>query len=320
VTQYFTFVGVTTGQSSIMRIFPKWRDILHLGDDVEMEGCDLPIHADQARYREVVEKIRSDPHHMGGLVTTHKIDLYHATQELFDWVDRYAALCGEVSCIAKRNGELWGWAKDPISSGRSLDRILGPGYFGRTGGYVLCFGAGGSGVASTLHLMTRLDSADRPERIIVTNRSHGRLENLEALHEKLDSDAVVEYVHTSDPRDNDSIMERLPPGSLVINATGMGKDSPGSPISDAGVFPRDGIAWELNYRGELQFLHQAWRQRSDRSLTVEDGWGYFILGWTSVMEEVFERPIGEQDLEVLSQAAAFARPALPTNPILVSQN
>jgi len=51
----------------------------------------------------------------------------------------YARLCGEVSCIAKRDGRLRGWAKDPISAGRTLGSILGRGYFGRVGGEVLCF-------------------------------------------------------------------------------------------------------------------------------------------------------------------------------------
>jgi len=318
MTRYFTFVGVTTGESSIMRIFPAWRHLLNLGDDVEMEGCDLPIHADPTRYREVVETIKNDPAHLGGLVTTHKIDLFHATEDLFDWVDSYASLCAEVSCIAKWEGLFKGWAKDPISAGRSLDRILGPGYFQRSGGDVLCFGAGGSGVAITLHLMTRSDPADRPKRIIVTNRSEGRLKGLEALHEKLDSDVLVEYVHTADPKDNDAIMQHLPAGSLVINATGMGKDSPGSPVTDTGKFPENSIAWELNYRGELDFLHQAWRQRSDRSVRVEDGWEYFIYGWTSVMEEVFNMRIGDNQLKILSDAAAFARPPLPTNQMAVS--
>ena len=58
----------------------------------------------------------------------------------------------------------------------------------------------------------------------------------------------------------------------MINATGMGKDLPGSPITEAGRFPMNGVAWELNYRGELQFLDQALAQREARNLTVEDGW------------------------------------------------
>jgi len=70
----------------------------------------------------------------------------------------------------------------------------------------------------------------------------------------------------------------LPHGSVVINATGMGKDTPGSPITNAGVFPRQGIAWEINHRGGLDFWHQAKAQEADQNLIVEDGWLFFLYG------------------------------------------
>ena len=41
----FSFYGVTTGGSSIMRLFPRWAEYLGL-EDVRIEGTDLPIHAD----------------------------------------------------------------------------------------------------------------------------------------------------------------------------------------------------------------------------------------------------------------------------------
>lgn len=308
MTRYFTFIGVTTTQSSIMRLFPHWRDRLGLGEDVEITGWDLPIHAPRARYRTVVSRLREDPANLGALVTTHKIDLYEAARDLFDEVDDYARLCGEVSCIAKRDGRLCGWAKDPISAGRSLDGILGPSYFGRTSGEVLCFGAGGSGVAITLHLLSRPDARDRPARIVVTDRSAERLESLRALHRRLDFDVRVDYVRNADPLVNDDLVARLPPASLVINATGMGKDTPGSPVSDAVAFPDQGIAWELNYRGALDFLHQAAHQAT-RRLRVDDGWDYFIHGWTAVIEEIFNHQISTDELAALRQDAAFARPA-----------
>ena len=44
-----------------------------------------------------------------------------------------------------------------------------------------------------------------------------------------------------------------PPHSLVVNASGLGKDRPGSPLPDGAPFPRHGVAWELNYRGERLF-------------------------------------------------------------------
>src|SRR5205085_8593929 len=132
---------------------------------------------------------------------------------------------------------------------------LGPGYFGRTGGGVLCFGAGGAGVAITVHLLSRPGAADRPARIVVADRSADRLEHVRALHEQLAADVAVAYVENADPRVNDALVAELPPGSVVINATGMGKDTPGSPVTDAVRFPEDAIAWELNYRGDLDFLY-----------------------------------------------------------------
>lgn len=310
MTRYFTFIGATTSQSSIVRIFPLWRDALQLGSDVELRGEDFPLHAPPDSYRRAVERIKSDPCQLGALVTTHKIDLYTATHDIFDKVDMYAALCGELSCIAHRAGSLLGWAKDPISAGRALHCILGDGYFGRTGADVLCFGAGGAGVAISLHLMTRPEVGDRPVRLTVTDRDGRRLDHLREIHARLDSDVVVEYVHTDDRPQGDALIGALSPYSLVVNATGMGKDIPGSPLSDAALFPWNSIAWDLNYRGQLNFVHQARVQQISRNVRVEDGWKYFIFGWTAVMEEVFERPISDRELEALSRTASFARPPL----------
>lgn len=309
MTRLFTFIGVTTGTSSIMRIFPRWRDALDLGADVRIVGWDLPIGAPARQYREVVAALKEDEANLGGLVTTHKIDLYRAAHDLFDEVDHYAELCGEISCIARRKGRLLGWARDPISAGAALRGMLDAGYFARSGGEALVFGAGGASVAITLHLLTCPDGGDRPARITVTERSAERLASLRALHERLGVSTPVDYVHNADPAVNDRLVSALTPGSLVVNATGMGKDTPGSPITDAAIFPANGIAWELNYRGELEFLRQARRQAGERGLRVEDGWWYFIFGWTAVIEEVFQRPISPEEVRELEQQAAFARPA-----------
>src|SRR2546422_1504703 len=148
--QKFTFIGVTTGQSAATRLFPAWARELGLGD-VRLVGCDLPLHAAPERYREVVLRIRADPHERGGLVTTHKIDLFSACRDLFDWVDKYAELCGETSCLAKRDGRLWAFATDAISSERALSEFYPAA--GRSEG--LCLGAGGSGPGSTVRLVAR---------------------------------------------------------------------------------------------------------------------------------------------------------------------
>ena len=98
-------------------------------------------------------------------------------------------------------------------------------------------------------------------------------------------------------------------GSLVVNGTGMGKDSPGSPLTDEAVFPERALVWELNYRGELVFLDQARRQAESRSLVVEDGWRYFIHGWTCVVEEAFDVEMTPALVDELSDIALDARGA-----------
>lgn len=79
------FVGVTTKQSSIMNVFPKWSAILGLG--AELVGYDAPLHASDDVYRAIVQHIKDDPLSLGALVTTHKIDLLAAARDLFDYLD-----------------------------------------------------------------------------------------------------------------------------------------------------------------------------------------------------------------------------------------
>jgi shikimate 5-dehydrogenase len=296
------FIGVTTGQSSIMPLFSRWVTILGLGD-AELVGVDLPIHADRDRYRRAVKQIKDDPLSLGALVTTHKVDLLEATRDLFDDLDRYAVLCNEVSNIAKRDGRLVGFAKDPITAGRTLGEMLEPGYWDRTDAQVLCLGAGGTTAAIAAYLLARPDRGDRPRRFLAVNRSPSGLENLRAVVEQVDTDVDVEYVLNEDPRRNDALLAGLPPGSLVVNATGMGKDRPGSPLTDRATFPLRGIAWELNYRGELEFLRLARSQEEARDLQVHDGWRYFVHSWVEHVAAVFGLEITPELFTKLADAA-----------------
>ena len=298
----FYFIGVKTGGSAIMKVFPLWARALGR-PEVVMEGVDLKIHDAAEAYRAAVAQIKYDPLSLGALVTTHKIDLFEAARDMLDYVDAYAQICEEVSSLSKQDGRLEGHAKDPITAGLSLDAILGEGYFGRTGGAVMCFGAGGSAVATLLHLMNKPVPGDRPKRFVMINRSPARLVRARQMVERVRTDIQVEYICNKDPRRNDELMGRLPERSVVINATGMGKDTPGSPITDQGLFPLGGVAWEFNYRGELDFLHQALAQQAARHLVVEDGWLYFLHGWTQVVAQVLHVEMEKQRFEQLKAAA-----------------
>jgi shikimate dehydrogenase len=245
------FIGVDTGGSSIMKLFPRWAELLRL--DAGIEGRDIPLGAEPAVYREAVRLAADDPRIAGALVTSHKVGVYRHAGALFDELDRYARLCREVSCISRRGTRLRGHAKDPITAGLAMDEFLRPGHWQDRDAQVLCLGAGGAGTAITVRLLT---TTPVPARIVVADKDPTRLATLGAICEELGA-AGVELTSVAGAEDADALLAGLPAGSLVVNATGMGKDVPGSPLSDRARFPAGALVWDLNYRGDLHFLRQA---------------------------------------------------------------
>lgn len=304
--QYMGFIGVSTGGSLIMKVFPAWAEILGLPTN-RLVGFDVAPGSADPVYVDLVRQLRDDPDYRGALVTTHKMAVYRAAAHLFDEFDAFALACKEVSSIAKRDGgeRLLGGAKDPITAGLALEQFLPADHFASTGASMVILGAGGSGTALSWYLQ---DRPDRPERITVTARRQSSLDQLRAIHDArgTGSDAI-DYVLAPQPEDADAILAGQPAGTVVVNATGMGKDTPGSPLADAVVFPLGGYAWEFNYRGSLEFWHQARAQQQERSLTVVDGWDYFIHGWSQVVAEVFELELTPERFQAMSKAAYEVR-------------
>lgn len=301
------FIGVTTTKSSIMKVFPKWME--YFGIDALMKGIDFVPHSDPEEYRKAVSFIKNDPLSLGALVTTHKLDCFQASIDLFEGVGPYATLLHEASSISKRCKELWAHAKDPITSGLALDYFMPKGYFEHSNAAILALGAGGSSLALSLYLINKAkESKDVPKQMIITNRSEKRLEEMKAIHATLESPIQFTYMLCPTPADNDAVMADLPKGSLVINATGLGKDGPGSPLPDGARFPQDGYVWEFNYRGELQFLAQAKAAQKEKNLMIIDGWQYFIYGWTQVIAEVFhiDMPVAGPEFDTICDIALKA--------------
>ena len=296
------FIGVTTGSSSIMKVFPKWAKALGLKDAV-IKGIDFKPHSSAEEYREAVQFIKEDPLSLGALVNTHKIDLYKTCEDLFDYVDPFAKRLGEVSSISKKDGQYRAHAKDPISSGLALEHFVPENYWKDYGGDVLLMGAGGSSLAMSVYLTQEKFGDNVPEKIIIANRSQPRLDAAKQILNGLNPKTKFEFVLNPTPADNDRTLASLKPHSLVVNATGLGKDAPGSPLTDDCQFPEDSLVWEINYRGNLIFKDQAEAQSKEKRLHVEGGWTYFIHGWTQVISEVFHIPIEGETLEKLSEIA-----------------
>lgn len=300
------FIGVTTTKSSIMKVFPLWAEELGLKDAV-IKGIDIEIHANPQKYRDTVEFIKNDKLSLGALVTTHKIDLYNAARGSFEYLDTYAEMFEELSSISKKDGRLEGYAKDPISSGLAMENFIPENFWKEHGGEVLIMGAGGSALAISSYLMKKEHGDNIPSKIIITNRSRERLDSAKAKLDGMHPGVKLEYYLCPEAKDNDEVMKNMKPYSLIINATGLGKDRPGSPLTDGCLFPGNSLVWELNYRGDLKFMVQAGKQKEKRNLFIEDGWIYFIHGWTQVISEVFHVDIKGEKLERLEKLANSLR-------------
>ena len=300
------FIGVTTGASSIMKVFPEWAKAL--GINAVMKGIDITIHAEPEVYREVVEFLKNDPLSMGALVTTHKIDLYNAAKDLFDEIGPYAKQFGEISSIYKRDGKYCCEAKDPITCGMAMEQFIPANYWKENPeAGVMIMGAGGSCISMCSYYMRNSGNGNDPANIAVANRSTPRLDECHRINDEFYPNTIpAAYYLTPEPGQNDEVLAKMGKGSLIINATGLGKDRPGSPLTDAAQFPQDAIVWEINYRGELTFQHQAEAQQAEKNLKINDGWMYFIFGWTQVIADVFDQEILGEKLEMCSEVAKIA--------------
>lgn len=309
-TPTFYFIGVSTAASLSMKLFPKWLEAAGW-PETTLRGYDVEVRGAREKYRRIVEHIKGDENALGGIVTTHKIDILDAAGDLFDFLDFYARIFGEISSISKRDGALHGHSKDPVTAGRALESFLPRRYWSdHPQAQAFIIGAGGSGIALSAYMMRPEQGKNVPSRILISSRSQHRLEHCREVHNRVGATTEVQYLQVGGIRSNDDILTRLPPGSLIVNATGMGKDVPGSPLSDRALFPRHALIWEFNYRGSLEFLHQAENQALTRNLVIQDGATYFVYGWALVMEEVFARRLTPAQLEAFCRIThqALGRP------------
>jgi shikimate 5-dehydrogenase len=285
------FVGVTTASSLIHRAMPAWQPLLPAPCGVR--GFDIPLGSGREVFSGLLDQLRDDDSVAGAVVTTHKVSLYRAGLLRFDWLDPLALACEEVNAIRCTPVGLHAWARDPVSVGRVVDQIWpgGP-------GQVVCLGAGGTARALARYLGVarpgvRFDCADSDTAAVQ------RLTGLAGW-------PVTGYTGGG-PWDH--LVGAAPPGSLIVNATGLGKDRPGSPTTDQVRFPPRSTVWDLNYRGDLEFLRQARSQASACGLHVHDGWQLFCHGWAAALTAILDLPDDSRLGGKFAEAARALRPA-----------
>jgi shikimate dehydrogenase len=301
-----TFLGVSTSGSLAHDAFPHWAEILSV--NWALRGVDLPVRSPHRTYRTWLENLRDNPAVVGAVITAHKLSAYDAGTKLFVARDLYSALAHEVNAVSSEPGGLSGFARDPLSLSHLLPTLVAD-----PPRRVICFGAGGAATALLLACLTlvasseaggRLEPQPDPPDLVFVDVDESALH---ALGEVARSCAVpgisvrLQLLSANSPAVVRAL-DAAAPGDLVVNATGLGKERPGSPVT--GALPPGVVAWDLNYRGPLSFLCEARRAGA----VPVDGWEYFVAGWAGALTAIASVPLTADLLARFGAAAAHLRP------------
>jgi shikimate 5-dehydrogenase len=311
------FIGVSTSGSVAHAAFGRWA--AELGQPWVLRGVDLPADAPPDAFRRLVSVMRGNPAVRGAVVTAHKLRLYRACGRDLARRDWLTGVTHEINALVATE-VLAGYARDAVS----LARIL-PGLIRSTGAagpgdlHVLCLGAGGAATALLLALHLDTDPerdgaaggrprADPPGSVTFTDVGPRALADLRSVADRAGiGTSRLSFIRVRDPADSDALVADLPSPALVINATGLGKDAPGSPVTGRVRFGPGTLAWDLNYRGDLAFLRQA----AASGATAVDGWDYFVAGWAGGLTAIAQTRFTGDVLTRFARAAAPYRPNRP---------
>ncbi len=294
------FIGVNTAGSSALKLFPRWAEALGI-TGAKIIGVDIDLDADPAIYRRELAKIKSDPSVRGALVTSHKLNLLSSSVDLFDRLSEDSKTCSEVSCIYKRNDKLFAHAPDAACANRVMRRMIGESYWeDHSQAELILLGCGGASVA--LLLSQYISGRRTPAKIEVIDKNQSRLDHLSKVASSIGLSSKVHCSQTEKAEDNDIIVQQASPFSMIVNATGMGKDIPGSPLTNKVRFPSDSIAWELNYRGPRLFMKQA----ENAGAKIFDGWDLFVMNWYFVISTIWDLEMNDEKFESFKRASDLA--------------
>ena len=159
---------------------------------------------------------------------------------------RRRARLREIGLVFRRGDRLVGDAGDAESNLQvpgacSVARVHGA--TAARGAVIL--GAGGAGVAlaSTLAHTRRVGLF---QRIMIADIDIARVETVRRLAGEWAAAVPISMELVDDMADG--FVESAGKGSVIVNATGLGKDRPGSPVSPRVQFPLESIVWDFNYR------------------------------------------------------------------------
>jgi shikimate 5-dehydrogenase len=296
------FVGVSTAGSAALTAFPAWAR--SLGLDADLVGVDLPVNTSDDAYRQLVARFRASTEVIGAVITGHKARVFETARDQLDAVSDAAWRCREISVLHRDADRVTGTAIEVLSSAAALREIVSEDHWATRGRHLLILGAGGTAAALISAIFDRSGAGSiGPSAVHLIDLVPSRARQLAEHLSRLSPDTAVS-VHRTEQAS--SVLTRLPPGSLIVNATGVGKDTPGSPVPLPAPWPEQAIFWEINYRGERPLLRDATDQAPTRGLAVHDGWKLFVAGWSEALAAILDRSLTGEDRVAIGRAALGA--------------
>lgn len=272
-------VGAEVLPEGLIDVYPKWaRRFGHRS--TAFEPVAAPSEADAAEYQRFIDFLRDEYHAVGAIMVSNASTLFAHTRQMFDEVDDDAELLGEIGVVVRTPGTLTGLAPAKRAAQQAYEQIFGD---GSNPPEALIIGATGPARA----LAVALSESDK-RRVCLTTLDGKSMTDMRQRVAELPEDKRPTLRHIESQIEHDRLVTLLPPGSLVVNATGPSdKDTP-SPVGDAALFPQNGLIWDLDAVGiSSPFLDKARQQRKPRGLRLADGPIFHQYQWFTAAAAIF---------------------------------
>lgn len=273
-------VGTSPLPEALLDVYPKWaRRFGHRSTAIETFTA--PSEANGAAYQQFIEFLRDEYNAVGAVMVSQASPMFEHTQALFDTSDDDVELLGEIGVAVRAPGTLAALAPAKSAAHQAYEYTFGE---DSDPPEALIIGATPQARALALALSTSASKC----RVCLTTLDGKSMTDMRQRVAELPDNQRPELRHVESQLEHDRLVTLLPPGSLVVNATGpVDKDTP-SPVGPAALFPENGLVWDLEAVGiSSPFLDKARQQRRERGLRLADGPAFQQLQWLTAAAAVF---------------------------------
>ena len=295
--QFVLFLGRDTTGTLAAKSFPAWMRLFDA--DCELVCINMSPDSGDQEYVSLLARVRDLKGCAGMMVTSHKVRLYQAAHTSFDRSSSDVELLEEVGGVVVSDKRVVAVSPDAAGFRDEFRQHV------NTTSAVDIIVLGGGGASRAIALVA--SALPNVRRIAVTEIDSRRRSELQRWVAWLRIRGVNKPIDILPAEANNELTSNAAPGALVVNASGLGKDSAGSPISRKVKFPFGSIVWDLNYRGELTFLDHANDQADKRDLFVMDGFSLFVKNWTWLLECALGKKLNDQARKMLWQTTQLTR-------------